>query len=303
MTNEASPRPRRRGRSAWALFAGFLIVVILSIGTDLLLHATGVFPPWGEPMSDSRFVLATLYRTVYAILGSYVTARLAPDRPHAARAPRRSDRARARDGRRRRDVEQGAGVRAALVSARARGDGAAVRLGRRESGRGSEVMKNTETLQVTTPSDQEVQLTRLFDAPRPLVFDAFTKPELLKRWLFGPDGWSLAVCEIDFRVGGQYRYVWKHLTNGKEMGMSGVIHEIVVPERLVSTEKFDEAWYPGEGAVGTVVLTEQGSQTLLTQTIRYGNKEARDAALKTGMKDGMGASYDRLEGVFAELLQ
>ena len=164
-------------------------------------------------------------------------------------------------------------------------------------------MKNTETLQVTTPSDQEVQLTRLFDAPRPLVFDAFTKPELLKRWLFGPDGWSLAVCEIDFRVGGQYRYVWKHLTNGNEMGMSGVIREIVVPERLVSTEKFDEAWYPGEGAVGTVVLTEQGKQTLLTQTIRYGNKEARDAALKTGMKDGMGASYDRLEGVFAELLQ
>ena len=164
-------------------------------------------------------------------------------------------------------------------------------------------MKNTETLQVTTPSDQEVRLTRLFDAPRPLVFDAFTKPELLKRWLFGPDGWSLAVCEIDLRVGGQYRYVWKHLTNGNEMGMSGVIREIVVPERLVSTEKFDEAWYPGEGAVGTVVLTEQGKQTLLTQTIRYGNKEARDAALKTGMKDGMGASYDRLEGVFAELLQ
>ena len=164
-------------------------------------------------------------------------------------------------------------------------------------------MKNTETLQVTTPSDQEVQLTRLFDAPRPLVFDAFTKPELLKRWLFGPDGWSLAVCEIDFRVGGQYRYVWKHLTNGNEMGMSGVIREIVVPERLVSTEKFDEAWYPGEGAVGTVVLAEQGKRTLLTQTIRYGNKEARDAALKTGMKDGMGAGYDRLEGVFAELLQ
>jgi hypothetical protein len=81
MTNEVPPRPRRRGRSLWALFAGFLVVVILSIGTDLLLHATGVFPPWGQRMSDALFLLATGYRTVYGVLGSYVTARLAPDRP------------------------------------------------------------------------------------------------------------------------------------------------------------------------------------------------------------------------------
>jgi uncharacterized protein YndB with AHSA1/START domain len=161
-------------------------------------------------------------------------------------------------------------------------------------------MKNADTLQITTPTDQEVRLTRLFDAPRALVFDAFTRPELLKRWLFGPDGWSLAVCDIDFRVGGKYRYVWKHLVNGNEMGMSGEIREIVVPERLVTTEKFDEAWYPGEGALGTVVLTEQGSRTLLTQTLRYGSKEARDIALKTGMKDGMEAGYNRLDAIFAE---
>ena len=77
--------------------------------------------------------------------------------------------------------------------------------------------------------------------------------------------------------------------------MSGEIREIVVPERLVTTEKFDEAWYPGEGAIGTVVLTEQGSRTLLTQTLRYGSKEARDIALKTGMKDGMEAGYNRLD--------
>lgn len=164
-------------------------------------------------------------------------------------------------------------------------------------------MTNAETLQVTTPSDEEIRFTRLFDAPRQLVFDAFSKPELLKRWLLGPDGWSLDVCEVDFRVGGKYRYVWKHLVNGKQMGMSGVIREIVVPERLVSTEKFDEAWYPGEGAVGTVVLTEQGQQTLLTQTIRYESKQARDAALQTGMKEGMATSYSRLEGVFAETQQ
>ena len=162
-------------------------------------------------------------------------------------------------------------------------------------------MKNADTLQVTTPSDVEVRLTRLFDAPRALVFDAFTKPELLKRWLFGPDGWSLAVCDIDFRVGGKYRYVWKHLANGSEMGMSGEIREIVVPERLVSTEKFDVPWYPGEGAVGTIVLAEQGKKTRLTQTLRYASKEARDIAIKTGMKDGMAAGYDRLDGVFAAL--
>jgi len=114
------------------------------------------------------------------------------------------------------------------------------------------------------------------------------------------DGWSLAVCDIDFRVGGKYRYVWKHLKNGNEMGMSGEIREIVVPERLVTTEKFDEAWYPGEGAVGTVLLTEQGEQTLLTQTIRYGSKEARDISMKTGI-DGMAVGYDRLDAVFAEL--
>ena len=163
-------------------------------------------------------------------------------------------------------------------------------------------MKNADTLQITMPSDQEVRLTRLFDAPRPLVFDAFTKPELLKRWLFGPDGWSLAVCEIDFRVGGQYRYVWKHLVNGNEMGMGGVIREIVVPERVVTTERFDDAWYPGEGALGTVLLSEQGKKTLLTQTIRYETKEARDIALNTGMKDGMAAGYDRLDAVFGELV-
>lgn len=78
-----TPRPRRRGRSAWALFAGFLLVVALSLGTDLALHATGIFPPWGERMSDALFLLATLYRTGFAVLGSYATARLAPERPMA----------------------------------------------------------------------------------------------------------------------------------------------------------------------------------------------------------------------------
>jgi len=100
-------------------------------------------------------------------------------------------------------------------------------------------MKNTGTLQVSTRGDREIVMTRDFAAPRQLVFDAFTKPELVRRWLLGPPGWSMPVCEMDFRVGGSYRYVWRH-EKGQEMGMGGVYREIVVPERIVSTEKFDE---------------------------------------------------------------
>src|SRR5271166_2452147 len=114
---------------------------------------------------------------------------------------------------------------------------------------------NTQTLKVTTPSDTEIAMTRVFDAPRPLLFDALTKPELLKRWLLGPPGWSMIVCEFALNVGGKYRYVWRHV-NGNEMGVGGVLHEIVVPERSVVTEKFDESWYPGEALV-TNLLTER----------------------------------------------
>src|SRR5262245_8270777 len=126
-------------------------------------------------------------------------------------------------------------------------------------------MKNTGTLKVTTPTDREIVLTRVFDAPRHLVFDAMTRPELLKRWFFGPPSWSLAVCEIDLKVGGAYRYVWRG-PDGVEMGMGGVYREIVVPERIVCTEKFDQPWYPGE-AVGTLVLVEHSGKTTLTNTI------------------------------------
>jgi len=161
-------------------------------------------------------------------------------------------------------------------------------------------MKNAGSLQVTTPTEREIVIRRVFDAPRRLVFDAHTRPELLKRWLFGPDGWSLAVCEIDLRVGGRYRYVWHRERDGTDMGMGGVYREIVVPERIVATERFDESWYPGE-AVGTVVLVEEGGRTTLTQTILYESREARDIALKSGMNEGVAASYDRLAGVLASL--
>ena len=159
-------------------------------------------------------------------------------------------------------------------------------------------MKSAATLTLTAPGEREIVMTRVLDAPRKLVFDAFTRPELVKRWLLGPPGWSMPVCEIDLRVGGKYRYVWRNDSDGTEMGMGGAYRDIVVPERLVTTERFDEAWYPGE-AVGTLVLVEQHGLTTVTQTMRYESREARDAVLKSGMEKGVAASYDRLADLLA----
>ena len=158
-------------------------------------------------------------------------------------------------------------------------------------------MKNAGTLKLTTPTDREIAMTRVFDAPRHLVFDAFTKPELVKQWLLGPPGWTMPVCEIDLRVGGAYRYVWRH-ADGREMGMGGIYREIVPQERLVCTELFDQAWYPGEALV-TTTLVEQGGRTTLTSTMLYVSQETRDNILKSGMERGVAASYDRLEELLA----
>src|SRR5437660_2667545 len=129
-------------------------------------------------------------------------------------------------------------------------------------------MTNEGNLKVTARGDREILMTRAFDAPRKLVFDAFTKPELVKQWLLGPPGWSMPVCEIDLRVGGRYRYVWRRDRDGTKIGMGGVYREIVAPERIVATERFDEAWYPGE-AGGTTGLGEQGTRSTLTQPMLY----------------------------------
>ena len=121
-------------------------------------------------------------------------------------------------------------------------------------------------VKIVPSGDRDLVMTRAFDAPRTLVYDAHTKPELVRQWLLGPPGWSMPVCDMDVRVGGTYRWVWRHDTNKTEMGMGGVYREVKAPERLVSTEKFDEAWYPGE-SLNTLVLVEQGGRTTLTQTI------------------------------------
>src|SRR5580765_35193 len=154
-------------------------------------------------------------------------------------------------------------------------------------------MKNTGTLQVTTPSDREIVLTRVFNAPRRLVFDAFSKPELLERW-FGPRGWSLVVCEIDLRVGGGFRFVLRG-PDGKDMGMRGVYREIVPRGRSVHMESYDD--YPGESQV-TAVFVEQGGKTTLTATVLYPSQMIRDLVVKSGMEHGAAESYDKL----AELL-
>ena len=152
-------------------------------------------------------------------------------------------------------------------------------------------------LKVTTPSDRELAMTRVFDAPRTAVFDAWTKPDLLKRWLGAMDGWSMPVCEIDPRVGGAYRLVWRN-AEGREMGMGGVYREVERPERLVATERFDQPWYPGEALVSTVLVEDRG-KTTATTTVRYESREARDRVLKTPMTKGVAESYDKLAALLA----
>ena len=147
------------------------------------------------------------------------------------------------------------------------------------------------TTQFTTPSEKEIAMSRVFDAPRRLVWDAHTNPKHVSQWLLGPRGWTMPVCEIDLRPGGAWRFVWRK-SKGEEMEMQGVYREVKPPERLVSTERWGPEW---PETINTLVLTEKNGKTTLTQTMLYPSKEARDAALKTGMKDGANQSYDRLE--------
>lgn len=151
----------------------------------------------------------------------------------------------------------------------------------------------TNTLSVTTPNDYEIVMTRDFDAPRNLVFDCWTKPELVKRWMLGPDGWWFTVCAIDLRVGGGYHFVWQN-ADGEELGMTGVYKEIVAPERIVNTESYDQDPTGGEALV-TSIFSEHGGKTTVISTMRFVSKEVRDAVISTGMEQGVVVSYDRLD--------
>ncbi|RJF93963.1 SRPBCC family protein [Sphingomonas cavernae] len=158
----------------------------------------------------------------------------------------------------------------------------------------------SNALTITNKGDTEIVITRQFDAPRHLVFEAMTVPALVRRWLLGPEGWSMPVCEINLSVGGHYRYEWLN-ADGRTMGMGGTFREIVVPERIVHTELFDEDWTGGE-TLCTQEFVEAGACTTLVTTVIYSSTAARDAALRSGMAGGMETGYARLDAIFAERL-
>jgi uncharacterized protein YndB with AHSA1/START domain len=162
-----------------------------------------------------------------------------------------------------------------------------------------------EQAQVTMPSDREVQVTRSFKAPRTLVFRAYTEPQLVRRWLLGPPGWSMPVCEMDVRVGGKFRWRWRSDSDEKEFGFTGTFREVQPPSKLVHTEAYDpgtvgEGFPTGEESLITTTFTEAGGITTMTTLMDFGSKEARDAAVKTGMTDGMEQSYQLLDRLLQE---
>lgn len=163
--------------------------------------------------------------------------------------------------------------------------------------------KTMEKAQVTLPSDREVSVTRSFNAPRSLVYRAYTEPALMQRWLTAMPGWSMPVCEMDLRVGGQYRWRWRN-EDGQEFGFFGTFREIAPPSKLVHTQTYDPGNLAGVHDMGesiiTVMFAENHGTTTVTTLIDYGSKDVRDAALETGMTDGMEMSYKLLDAVLDE---
>lgn len=163
----------------------------------------------------------------------------------------------------------------------------------------------SKPLEVTLPTDREVRVTRTFNAPRKLVWDAHTKPELVQRWMLGPPGWTMPVCEMDVRVGGAYRWRWRSEEDGKEFGFFGTFREVDAPARLVHEESYDPGDIGGampssEPAIITAEFKQAGSVTTLTVTMLFASKEARDGAVSTGMTDGMEIGYQRLDHLFKQ---
>jgi uncharacterized protein YndB with AHSA1/START domain len=156
-----------------------------------------------------------------------------------------------------------------------------------------------ERAEVTQPSDREVQVKRSFRAPQALVYRAYTEPELVRRWLLGPPGWSMPVCEMDVRVGGRYRWRWRSNEKGAEFGFSGTFREVRPPSRIVHTEAYDPGTvsddFPKNDAIVTVTFVQEGDHTTVATLVDFGSKQARDAAVATGMTDGMEQSYQLLD--------
>jgi uncharacterized protein YndB with AHSA1/START domain len=155
-------------------------------------------------------------------------------------------------------------------------------------------------LTITTPGDRAIVVTREFDAPRDLVWLCYSKPELVRRWYGLPD-WTMTVCEMDFRVGGKWRYVTVS-PGGYEMGSQGQYTGIVAPESIQQTEYYDDDWTKG-GSDNLVVLTEKDGRTTSTMTVTYSTAEARAAAVATPMAEGMEIGFKRLDATLAELVK
>jgi uncharacterized protein YndB with AHSA1/START domain len=162
----------------------------------------------------------------------------------------------------------------------------------------------TDKAQVTMPSDREVKVVRSFKAPRALVFRAYSEPALVRRWMLGPPGWSMPVCEMDMRVGGSYRWRWRSDDGGNEFGFNGTFREVQPPVRVVHTEAYDPGTLGGEStgepALVTVTFDEDSGVTTVSTLIDFGSKETRDNALSTGMTDGMEQSYQLLDQILSE---
>jgi uncharacterized protein YndB with AHSA1/START domain len=154
------------------------------------------------------------------------------------------------------------------------------------------IAKSTSAFTLTLPSDREIAMTRVFDAPRSLVFEAWTKPEHVRHW-WGCDGSTLTVCEIDLRPGGVWRFVLR-MPDGSDHPFKGVYREIVRPERLVYTECYDEPSIGSPEWLTTVIFEEQGGKTKLTSTCLHASVEARDGHLNAGMEAGAAQTFDRL---------
>ncbi len=155
-------------------------------------------------------------------------------------------------------------------------------------------------LAIVARGDREIVITRTFDSPRALVFEAFTKPDLLKKWFYGPDGWEMPHCAVDLRPGGAYRYEWRNTQDGSTMGVGGTYVEVTPPTRFVATQRFDEPWYPGECQV-TQEFAEAGGRTTLTMTLRYESREGRDLVLQSPMEGGLALGYDRVAALLKSL--
>jgi uncharacterized protein YndB with AHSA1/START domain len=158
--------------------------------------------------------------------------------------------------------------------------------------------------EVTLPSDREVKITRSFNAPRDLVYRAFIEPALLKRWMLGPPGWTMPICEMDVRVGGKFRWQWRSEDGKQEFGFYGEFREVEPGVKIVHTESFDPGTMGGEHSGGealiTALFTESGGVTTVTTLMDFGSQEARDKAVATGMTGGMEQSYQLLDTLLAE---